>query len=42
MDTKKQTNDFLSQADKGVFFFFFGMLVTQTSTIWCMSMREFR
>ncbi len=22
MDTKKQTNDFLSQADKGVFFFF--------------------
>lgn len=38
MDTKKQTNDFLSQADKGLFF---GMLATQTSTIWCMNMREF-
>ncbi len=38
MDTKKQTNDFVSQADKGLFFC---MLATQTSTIWCVSTREF-
>ncbi len=36
MDTKKQTNDFVSQA-----VYFFGMLATQTSTIWCVSTREF-